>query len=186
MEGSEYLVSGYSFLDALAYIEGQREAETVDYIRANTDLNDINKTIKLYHKLVERKTLKTVVGYAFLKELQERIINEGIVSRESIPCIKVEKDEKQLKAYTIPFEQEAEQKHLIKIEEYRISLKNSRIINIFLLGIIIAMILISVFSDRNIFSNYETKIINKYSAWEEELNVRQKALEEREALESVE
>ena len=184
MRENEYKVAGYSFSDAHDYKEAKREAETIDYIRANTDLNDLNKSIKLYHKLVERKTLKTIVGFTFLKELQDRIVKEGIISKESIPCIQIDKDAKQLRAYSNKLEHEQEHKHLEMIEDYKIKLRNSRIISAFLVGIVIVMIAISIWSDRNIFSNYENTIINKYSAWEEDLNARQQLLEEKEKLES--
>ncbi len=186
MKENEYKVAGYSFSDAHDYKEAKREEETIEYIKANTDLNDLNKAIKLYHKLIERKTLKTVVGYTFLKELQERILKEGIVGSENMPCIKKEKNEKQVRAYSNALEHDQEQKHLSMIEDYRIRLRNSRIISLFLVGIILAMIAISIFSDRNIFSNYENKIIDKYSAWEEELKAREQLLEENENLQSVE
>ena len=185
MDENEHKVAGYTFSDTHDYKEAKREAETIEYIRANTDLSDLNKAIKLYQKLVERKTLKTVIGYEFLKELQERIKREGIVSEESIPSIRVDKVEKKIKVYSGELEHEQEQRHLVTIEDYKIKLRNSRIISAFLAVIIIAMIFISIFSDRNIFSNYENKIINKYSAWEEELNKREQALEAREAADSM-
>jgi hypothetical protein len=148
-------------------------------------LGDLNKAIKLYHKLVERRTLKTVVGFAFLKELQERILKEGIISKDNMPYIQVEKDAKQIRAYSGTLDHEAEQRHLEMIENYKSKLRNSRIISIFLIVIIAAMIMISILSDRSVFSNYEDQILNKYSAWEEQLNAREKALEQREAVDSA-
>jgi uncharacterized protein YpmB len=181
MKENEYKVAGYSFSDAHDYKEAKREEETIEYIRANTDLSDLNKAIKLYHKLVERRTLKTVVGFAFLKELQERILKEGILTKESMPCIQVEKDTKPIRAYSGPLDHEAEQRHLEVIQDYKVKLRNSRIIIIFLAVIIVVMLLISILSDRSMFSNYENQILNKYSSWEEQLNAREKALEQREA-----
>jgi hypothetical protein len=187
MKENEYKVAGYSFSDVHDYKEAKREAETIDYIRANTDLKDLNKMIKLYHKLVERKTLKTVIGFSFLKELQERILKEGIVNKESMPCIPIEKDTKHLSAFSNPLEHDQVQKHQAIVENYRIGLRNSRIISAFLVGIIIFMIVISIWSDRNIFSNYENEILDKYSTWEEDLNTREQLLDTREEeLQSVE
>lgn len=181
MKDNEYKVAGYIFTDAHDYKEAKREEETIEYIRANTDLGDMNKAVKLYHKLVERKTLKTVVGYAFLKELQERIRKEGILSEDNIPCIRVEKNAKPIRAYSGALDHEAEKRHQNILENYKIKLRNSRIISVFLAVIIIAMLLISVFSDRSIFTDYENQILDKYSVWEEELNARQQELDQREA-----
>jgi len=180
----EQRVGAYYFANPHEYKEAKRETETVEYIKANTDLSDMNKMVKLYHKLVERNTLKTVVGYEFLKELREQITEKGIITEESLPAICIERSEKEIRVYSGEIDHDAETRHLATIEDIRIKLRNTRIISIFLVFIIVAMILISVFSDRNIFSNYEDKIIDKYSVWEEELNAREKALEEQEALEN--
>ncbi len=182
MKENEYTVAGYSFSNVHDYKDAKRDEETIEYIKSKTDLSDLNKTLKLYHKLVERKTLKTIVGYTFLKELQERIVKEGIVSRDNLPYIPIDK---QIKAYSSALAHEQEQKHLSKIENYKIKLRNSRIISLFLMVIIIAMILISIFSDRSVFINYENKIIDKYALWEEELNAREKLIKEKEEANSV-
>lgn len=180
MNDNEQKIDGFSFSDSHTFKEAKREAETVEYIKANTDLNNMNKTIKLYHKLVERNTLKTVVGYCFLKELRERIVQGGIVSEDNLPPIRIEQEEKQIRAYSGEIDHDTEERHLLMIDDLRIKLRNSRIISIFLAVIIAAMILISIFSDRNIFVNYENQVIDKYSAWAEELDTRQKALDDRE------
>lgn len=180
MGENEQKIAGYFFAEPHAYKEAKREEETVEYIRANTDLSDMNKTLKLYHKLVERKTLKTVIGYEFLKELQEKIIRGGIVTADSLPPIRVERDEKPIKVYSGEIDHEAEQRHMEIIEDYKTKLRNSRIVAGFLIVIVITMILISIFSDRNIFVNYENQVVDKYSAWEEQLDAREKALDERE------
>ncbi len=184
MNDKEYTVAGYSFSEAHEYKEAKKEAETIEYIKANTDLTDINKAVKLYHKLVERKTLRTIVGYAFLKELQGRIIQEGVIAKENLPCIRIERDKKQVKVYTGALDHEQERKHQDIQKDYKIRIRNLHIIIGFLVGIIIVMILISVFSDRSVFSNYENKVVNKYSAWEESLDAREKALKEKEDLQS--
>jgi hypothetical protein len=159
----------------------------VEYIKANTDLSDMNKTLKLYHKLVERKTLKTMIGYEFLKELQERIVCGGIVTADTLPPIRIESDEKQIRVYSGEIDHDAEQRHLEVIDDYKVRLRNSRIVSGFLIVIIIAMILISIFSDRNIFVNYKNQVIDQYSAWEEQLDARENALDDREkALEEKE
>lgn len=181
MKDDQYIVAGYCFTDAHGYREAKREEETVEYIKANTDLSDLNKTIRLYHKLVERKTLKSVVGFAFLQELRDRILKEGIVSDKDLPPIQVIREEKSIRAYSSVLEKEQENKHLEVIRDYRIRLRNSRIISAFLLLIIVAMFLISIFSDRSLFADYEQQVLDTYSTWEEDLNAREKALEEKES-----
>lgn len=180
MKKSEYIVAGYAFPDARSYRDAKREEETVEYIKAHTDLNDLNKALKLYHKLVERKTLNTIVGYAFLCELRNNILKAGIVTRENLPNIYVEKSEMEPRVYEGEMEKEKEQRQLALVEDFRIKLRNSRIISISLAIIILIMIAINVFGDRSMFSIYENQIIDKYESWQADLEKREKALEERE------
>jgi hypothetical protein len=180
MKETEYKVAGYIFTDAHSYKEAKREEETVEYIKANTDLNDLNKALKLYHKLVERKTLNTVIGYSFLYDLRNIILKAGIVAKEKLPDIRIEKQDKEPRVYDNVFEKEKEQRHVALMEDYMTKLRNSRIINIFLAVIILAMVVIAIFSDRSMYSIYENQVIDKYESWQTDLENREKALEERE------
>ncbi len=180
MKENEYKVAGYVFTDAHNYKEAKREEETVEYIKANTDLNDLNKVLKLYHKLVERKTLKTVVGYSFLYELRNKILSAGIVTKENLPDIRIERSEKEPRIFDNVLEKEQDQRHLALIEDYRVKLRNTRIISVFLAVIIVIMMLMAVFSDRSMYTLYENQFIDKYESWQKDLEVREKLVEERE------
>ena len=159
----------YTFTNQYDYKEANREAETIDYIKANTDLSDSTKVLKLYHKLIEKQTFKTIIGYEFLKSLRDRIENEGIVGNDKLPLINITRDSKQTigKVYTGASGQEDKYKNLAK--EYRIKHRNSRIINAFLLLIVIIMIAIAFYSRQFVDNSYEEEIINKYAPWEDEL-----------------
>ena len=179
MNENKYSVAGYHFMDIFDYNEAKREIESVDYIKANTDLNDINKVIKLYHKLVERKTFRTVIGFAFLNELRDKIIRSGIISMDILPDIQVDKAERLVKNYDKTVLAGQEEKHQSILTDYKIKLRNSRIISAFLAFIIMVMIVISVFSDRSMYSIYENKVIDKYEAWQAELEAREEALQQK-------
>lgn len=187
MKEDEYKVAGFSFSNVNDYKEAKHDEETIELIRSRTDLNDLNKTIKLYQKLVERRTLKSVVGCVFLKELQDRIIKSGIVTKDNLLNIPIENNESELIKFSNATRQERDQKHQEALTNLKIKIKNARIIISFLVVIILSMILISVFSDRNVFVNYENKVLDQYASWEEELNTREAELDKREeALEAAE
>lgn len=180
MKKNENIAYGFCFMDAKEFKEAKREAESIEYIKANTDLNDRNKALKLYHKLVDRKTFKSIIGYVFLKELQNKILQDGIVTPDNLPNIIVEKNAKIPKAYANTLEMEKVERHKEILENYRIRHRNARIINFFLVVIIIAMIAISLFRDRTVFVEFENQVIDKYASWEEELQERENALKEKE------
>jgi hypothetical protein len=183
MNRNENKLEGFIFLDINEYEEAQKEAESIEYIKANNDLEDYNKLVKLYYKLVEQNCLRTPVGVIFLKQLQERILKEGIVSSTNLPGIQINKITPQNSIRLKSVQQS--QKQIDPVKDYRIKLRNSRIISLFLIVIIFIMILMAVFTDRTIYTNYEKKILNKYATWEEDLNVREKDLQNKEDLQSV-
>jgi len=186
MKESENLVSGYSFSDGQDYKEAKREAETIEYIKANTDLNNLDKTLKIYHKLVEKQTFKTVVGYEFLRKLQDDLRKSEVAGKEDLQNIRIEKKkEGSGKLTATATTQNPDHKFQSLYEEYRIRHRNSRIINIFLFAIITAMIIITLISDRTVYKNYKNDVLNQYATWEEELDAREKALEVRESAVTV-
>ncbi len=179
MSERTYEVEGFIFADRQDYEDAKKEAESIEYMKAKIDLSNQGKMVKLYRKLVKYKILRTVVGYTFLKELQERLLKEGIVHNGSLQGIPITKDGKEAKALSGMLK-DPEKKQVQLLSDYRIRLRNSKIISIFLFVIIMIMMFISVFSDRSKFTNYENKILNKYSAWEENLTAREKSLQEKE------
>lgn len=180
MKDNSYRVGGYVFADEYDYKEAKKEEESVEYIKANANLTDLNKTIKLYNKLVERETFRTVIGLNFLKELRERILAEKILDENSLPCIRVEKSGRS-RPYSTAISREAENRYKEQNENLKSKLRSLRIINAFLTLIIAAMILIAVFVRDNSYTDIENEILNKYSAWADELDAREKALRQREA-----
>lgn len=137
MKDIEYNLQGYSFMDIEEYRAAKREAESIDYIRAKTDLGDLNKVTKLYHKFVDKQTFQTIIGHEFLKELQNKILEGGISSLETVPSIRIKKQSSALQPMNTS-------KYQKLAEEYRIRHRNSRIINVFMSLIIIAMIIINL------------------------------------------
>lgn len=63
---------------------------------------------------------------------------------------------------------------------YKSRFNKSVIINVALVIIIIVMIAITATSSNPNILNYETKLQDKYSSWQEELDRRQKVIEQKE------
>lgn len=180
---NEKKIAGYSFVNEINYKEAKHEAESVEYIRANTNLTDGQMVLKLYNKLIDRKTFKTVVGYSFLKELQDIIVQQNIASREELAGILIDTaavSQKNTIEMANALEHSIEEEYKKKNKELHTKRRNSRIINVFLTVIIIIMFLINIFSDRTVFDKYKEKVTNEYAAWDEELNSREKELNKRE------
>ncbi len=144
MADKEYRLNGYSFTDFEEYREAKREADSVNYIRVRTDFNDLSKVTKLYHSLIEKGAFNTIIGYTFLKELQDIILKGGISTLDTIPGIRVGSFDKPIKNSVDPLELKKLTQYQKQAVEYRIRHRNSRIINVFLIIIIAAMIVINL------------------------------------------
>jgi len=173
------VVGGFLFSSNKEYNDAKQEQETIEYLKANSDLSKPKTVLKLYSKLTENRTFHTLVGYLFLKELQEIILKAGIVKLEELDSIYV------------PTQNFSENEELINLslhhykqsaEKAQIQNRNSRIINISLAFIIIVMIAIAIYSDKTVYTDFENRVINKYASWEEELNNREQKLNNREKL----
>jgi hypothetical protein len=138
--------------------------------------------MKLYHKLTEKQAFQTIVGYEFLKELQVKLIASNTVTLENLPSISIVngKHPNSAKEFAQLSAEQRENKLKDRADEYRIKHRNSRIINIFLVIIIAAMIIITLLNVSHITGDYEEAILNKYSSWEEELDAKEKELDEKE------
>jgi predicted nucleic acid-binding Zn ribbon protein len=170
------VVSGFLFSTNKDYNDAKEEQEAIDYLREKSDLSNARTALKVYNKLTENRTFHTPVGYSFLKELQDIIIKSGIVKPEDLDGI------------YIPGRSNANNEvNMLQAEQYKVLAekehnrnRNSRIINIFLVGIILVMMVLAIYTDKTVFSNFENSIIDKYAGWEEELSQREQALKESE------
>ncbi len=175
MREKELVMSGFLFSTNKEYNDAKEEQEAIEYLKANSDLSNSKVVLKLYNKLNENRTFHTPVGYTFLKELQDIVLKAAIVKSEDIDDIYIpaqsNSESEELNALSLNhFKQIAEKEHTQN--------RNSRIINIFLVLVIIAMIGISIYSDRTVYSDFENKVIDKYASWEEELNNKEQLLNE--------
>lgn len=173
----EFVVDGFLFSTEKEYEDAKQELESVEYLRNNSDLSIGKTVLKLYNRLIEDHTFHTPIGYQFLKELQDNMINSGIVKVDEL-----------VKIY-VPAQHRGESSELnaLKLNQYKqiaetlkTRYRNSRIINIFLVIIIIVMIGISIYSDKTVFTKFENQVINKYASWEEELKSKNEKLITRE------
>lgn len=174
------VVDGFSFENQEAYNDAQKEAEAISYLSAKTDMNNAANIVKLYNKLIDKQTFVTPVGISFMKDLYDRIIASGIISKENLRPVPVKAVIKKQSEAVRGYVQEGEGRLKVHLSYTEGKLKNSRIMNIFLIVIILAMFAITMFGDRSPLIDSETRIQNKYAEWEENLTEREKAVTEKE------
>ena len=176
MSETDFIVGGYRFSTESEYKDAIEEYESIEYLRKNTNLTNSKSVQKLYIKLVEKDTFHTIIGISFLRELMNILEEEKITLPDELSSIHVPSQSKSNNEYT----KLNSEHYKLLAERAAVKVRNSRIINIFLALTIIVMIVIALFSDRTMYTKFENETLNRYASWEEELNERQDALDQRE------
>lgn len=170
-------MNGYQFDSKDSYEKAKKEQEAIIYIKAHTNFNNINQVMKVYNKAIEEKMFSTIIGYEFLKQIRNFIIQKGKLEEDELAPIfiaqkqdgyHIAEEHKQAEQYKLLYESEKTNKTILKA---------AIVILILVVGV---MIYISRNSKNSIISDYENNIINQYEEWEEELNERERVVEEKE------
>lgn len=141
----------------------KKELEGIQYIKKKHNMNDMKKVLALYNKLVEQELFHTQVGIAFMEQLKEQLIASKEINNQDIWGYKEEKKEVGRKE-----------------DYYKYKYYNSLIINIILVIALVIGFFITTNSKNVNIINYENKLIDKYSVWEEQLKERESIVTERE------
>ncbi len=136
-----------------------KEVEAIKYIRNQLDMEHPKMLRATYEQLVRQKVFTTPVGLRFLRELRE-------LSEPKVDTPKVQ-----------PTRKVSYQKELAKYK------KRVRILETVCVAmgiVIIGMFVITATSSQPTILNYEERIVDKYSSWEEELQTREKKIRQME------
>ena len=128
------------------------------------------------------------MGYSYLKELQEYLHTIPFINNEEIQPIPVKHPAVQKEIRKERIKQREQQKNMKdKLAEVKRASTNSVIgrkyklsmmINLILVCCIIGMFLVSMTSSNPTILNYESKLLDKYASWEQELTEREQEIRE--------
>ena len=138
--------------------------------------------------MIRQKVFETEVGIAYLAELQDYLKKVPYINDEDIlpvPTVTRETD-----ALVRKKAKKAEKKNADirwnqapvtgKGVDYKKKFQISLVINVVLAVCIVCMFLINLTTNQTTILNYESKIIDKYESWEQELNERETKLRQQE------
>ena len=186
------VVNGYLFEDNHEYTKAQKEKQIVDQMKKTMDWKNPEIAYKLYRKILDNQSFTTMIGIHFLWELRTVILRSGMkVDAEQLfvpvkgmeiaePDSDDDKRGRLSSSAKAVFDNAQLEKYSNTIEKYKTSGRTKNIIIAFLIFIIAGMLVISQVTPYSVFSDYETKIINRYAEWEQELEAREAAVTERE------
>ncbi len=193
------IVEGFAFASQEAASLAQREAESIQYVKSQMNMKSPRMALEVYRKLTQEEVFETPVGIAFLKELRDYLLAQPEIQEELAP-VQTQKmgavlagrqagememaslyDDKlrQAKERVRSMEQKKKQAEQ-NLNKKKNSLRFSLFFNLFLILVVVGMVSITLVDDNPNILNYEEKILDKYSAWESELDEREQELKKRE------
>ena len=191
-----YEAGGFVFRTKKEAELAQREIEGTKYLRQKLDMENPNAVFSIYQNLIEQDLFETPVGYCFLKELRDYLLMIPAISNEEVLAIPIrypqtEEEEKKQKKEQKKEEQRKErhrekEKAKNKKEQkkegknYKGRCQFFMVTSLILLISVVSMMLLAATSDNVNILNYENKLIDKYSSWEQELEEREQAVKEQE------
>ena len=191
-----YEAGGFVFRTKKEAELAQREIEGTKYLRQKLDMENPNAVFSIYQNLIEQDLFETPVGYCFLKELRDYLLMIPAISNEEVLAIPIrypqteEEEKKQKKDQKKEEQRKERQREKEKAKNKKEQKKEGKnykgrcqffmVTSLILLISVVSMMLLAATSDNVNILNYENKLIDKYSSWEQELEEREQAVKEQE------
>lgn len=171
---------GYGYATAKEMDLAKKEAESIAYIKSRTDFKEKEKLRKLYEGLIVKQSFVTPTGIQFLREIQQEL--NSISDKPVTPVMVTVPTQVKKGAFgqSASFQHITEEQKQARKDQTQGKLRNSRIINTFLVVIIIGMFATVLLGKNSPLLDAEIKLQDKYSAWEQELIQRENAILEKE------
>ena len=176
---NRFVVEGFEFTNEQEVNVAKSELRGINYIVSRTDMNNPKSLLVLYNKIIEKNLLKTPIGVKFLKEIQDMLLSSNEIDETLIKPIPTVLGAESSKAELL-YKNKAERSK--KRSPYKKIMINSIVINIILIIVILFMFIITGNSNNLNIINYENRIKDQYSSWEEELSQQESSLDQRESI----
>lgn len=187
-ENSGIHINGFYYQDVEAGEIAKREEKAIEYLREQCFTATPENVLAIYDKLLDSGLFKTESGIVFLHQLRESLVADGSIDASFIKDIPISREisddekEKTLKKHDL--EKQNNENALKRkdeiISKYKNRFRIAVLFSVICVAAIVAMFLILKSAKIPTIINYEDKILNKYSKWEQELKDREKAVREKE------
>lgn len=150
----------------------KEELNAARYIEKKIENKSPETVLAIYKVAIDKKMFRTPVGYAYLHELQKKLLAQGVKKEDlsGIPMYQIFNNKRE--SEKVP--------RVIKIKKDKEPLKRKNailtMVNVVLILLVILMFVISLSGSRPTVLNYRRTIENEYSSWKQELDEREKAI----------
>ncbi len=175
----ELTVNGFQFGSKEDVELAEQELSTVKYIEGRIQGRNAETIMSVYNGAIERKMFRTPVGYAYMHDLQKKLLKQG-VNKDDIPGVplyqiynnNLNDEPAPRRSLTVP--KRKKKSEIIRMNRTLIA------VNVILILLIIALFVINIKGSTPTVLNYKRAIENEYAQWDQELNQREKAVREKE------
>ncbi len=181
------VINGFVFDSEAEAAQAEKEAEGVRYIREKMDMNQPEQVLQIYNKMVQQNLFETAVGFVYLNELREYLRTNPAVRNEDIapvtvkhPALEADLRKKIRTPAVKNTKKKKETKTTVKDVGYRTKYRVTLFFTVVLAVSVVGMFAVASTIGSPTILNYENKLIDKYAAWEQELEEREAELNERE------
>ena len=175
----KYTVNGFQFGSDKDRELAETEYSSIQYINGKIENRSAETILSVYQGAIERRMFRTPVGYAYLHDLQKKMVSMGM-PKEKIPPIPL----MQVFDNSATVEDKPRREVVANKRKKRNELREKNrilvIANIVLILLVIALFAISLKGSTTNMLNYRSAIINEYSSWEQELSLREGQIREKE------
>ena len=77
-------INGFVFTDEAEAEQAKKEAQGIHYVEERADMHHPETVLEIYNKMVKQELFETAVGYTYLKELQEYLIQNPAINNADI------------------------------------------------------------------------------------------------------
>lgn len=175
----ELIVDGYRFGDLADADQARVELEKIQILERWLDYHDEEEVISVYNRAVMNRTFKTPVGFLYLHGIRDRLLTTGAAKETDLLAIPIQAS---LSSPAVKRQTQSNSDSSGGQSKSRFSapLGISVTLNVILVVLVMAMFLITVYSDNPNIMNYRSKILNQYASWEQDLRAREREVRARE------
>ena len=167
-ENKMFIVGGIAFCDVESAKTAQNELKRIELLDEKMDYGDVESVAVVYDKARQNHVFKTPIGLSYMMRLQY-----GNRKEEEQEATAQEHGNELWKARLEKSKEETKKQK----EKLRLSIG----LNALLAILVIALFIISQTGNNPTILNYRSKVINQYAHWQQQLEERERVIEQKEA-----
>lgn len=180
-ENNALSVGGYLFYTEKDARLARAEEQKIEYLEAHMDYSLPDSIRYIYEHTIQERLFRTPVGIRYLQKLRDFLLAQPGVEPGSIMDIPLYMTfDGELREYAAPARERVVPSRKKDRDKEKNRFTLSVILNVLLVGAIIAMFYISYVSEQPNVINYERALTSKYASWEQELTEREQVIRETE------